>query len=118
MGKKVGCSQEVTEVYCVGLWKWIRKDWDLMSTRNSFSIGNGQRDFSIEGGWNPCFFRSFNDWEVEVVKSFLVQPKINFFAWEAMWVKALTLDLVQKRGCPRCFLRRLERLFSIGMVHL
>ncbi|RVW85400.1 hypothetical protein CK203_038963 [Vitis vinifera] len=73
MGKKVGCSQEVTEVYCVGLWKWIRKDWDLMSTRISFSIGNGQRDFSIEGGWNPCFFRSFNDWEVEVVKSFLVQ---------------------------------------------
>ncbi|KAJ9675675.1 hypothetical protein PVL29_024544 [Vitis rotundifolia] len=27
-----------------------------------------------------------------------VQPKISFFAWEAAWGKALTLDLVQKRG--------------------
>ena len=23
------------------------------------------------GGWNPCFSRSFNDWEVEEVESFL-----------------------------------------------
>ena len=36
-----------------------------------------------------------------------VQPKISFFAWEAMWGKALTLDLVQKRGwalANRCFM--------------
>ncbi|RVX15155.1 Exocyst complex component SEC3A [Vitis vinifera] len=36
-----------------------------------------------------------------------VQPKISFFAWEAAWGKALTLDLVQKRGwslANRCFM--------------
>ncbi|RVW48810.1 hypothetical protein CK203_104318 [Vitis vinifera] len=36
-----------------------------------------------------------------------VQPKISFFAWEAAWGKALTLDLVQKRGRSlgnRCFM--------------
>ena len=25
------------------------------------------------GRWNPCFFKPFNDYEVEVVKSFLVR---------------------------------------------
>ena len=36
-----------------------------------------------------------------------MQPKINFFAWEATWGKALTLNLVQKRGwalANRCFM--------------
>ena len=112
-----------------------------------------------EGGWNPCFLRVFNDWEVEEAASFMerlhhnrviedvedmvswtetksgkfsvkslylaleagcltrfpsgliwnenVQPKISCFAWEATWGKALTLDMVQKRGwalANRCFL--------------
>ncbi|RVW93977.1 Retrovirus-related Pol polyprotein from transposon RE1 [Vitis vinifera] len=111
------------------------------------------------GGWNPCFVRAFNDWEVEEASSFMerlhhsrviedvedkvswtetksgkfsvkslylaieaggsarfpssliwsanVQPKISFFAWEATWGKALTLDKIQKRGwalANRCFL--------------
>ena len=25
-----------------------------------------------EGGWNPCFSRPFNDWEMEIVERFLV----------------------------------------------
>ena len=29
-------------MYGVGLWKGIRKDWYLVSTRISFSVGNGQ----------------------------------------------------------------------------
>ena len=36
-----------------------------------------------------------------------VQPKISFFAWEATWGKALTLDMVQKKGralANRCFM--------------
>ena len=35
-----------------------------------------------------------------------MQPKISFFAWEA-WGKALTLDMVQKRGralANKCFM--------------
>ena len=37
----------------------------------------------------------------------LVQHKIRFFAWEATWGKALTLDLIQKRGwalANKCFM--------------
>ena len=36
-----------------------------------------------------------------------MQPKISSFAWEATWGKALTLDLVQKKGwtlANRCFM--------------
>ena len=37
------CPREVREVYGVGLWKGIRKDWDFVRTRISFSMGNGWR---------------------------------------------------------------------------
>ena len=49
----------------------------------------------------PYLFPSSCIWNV------WVQPKICFFAWEATWGKALTLDLVQKRGWAlvnRCFM--------------
>ena len=125
---------------------WVADVWD--------PLAKGGR-----GGWNPCFSRALNDWEVEEAEIFLkrlhgkrvledvddmvvwnesksgnfsakslylalevdcpvlfpssyiwdvwVQPKISFFAWEAAWGKALTLDLVQKRGwslANRCFM--------------
>ena len=35
---------------------WVADFWD--------SLGE-------EGGWNPCFSRSFNDWEVEAVERLL-----------------------------------------------
>ena len=50
---------------------------------------------------NPFLFPSSCIWNV------WVQPKISFFAWEATWAKALTLDLIQKGGwalANRCFL--------------
>ena len=37
------CSQEVREWYGVGLWKEIRKDWHLISSRLSFVVGNERR---------------------------------------------------------------------------
>ncbi|RVW58237.1 LINE-1 reverse transcriptase-like [Vitis vinifera] len=163
-------SREVREAHGLGLWKGIRMDWELVSNRLVFIVGNGRREESVAdvwdslaeggwGGWNPCFLRAFNDWEVEEASSFMerlhrnrviedvedmvswtetksgkfsvkslylaleagcstrfpssliwnenVQPKISFFAWEATWGKALTLDKVQKRGwalANRCFL--------------
>ena len=36
------CSWEVRKVYGVRLWKVIRKDWDLVSNRISFLLGNRQ----------------------------------------------------------------------------
>ncbi|RVW64332.1 putative ribonuclease H protein [Vitis vinifera] len=125
---------------------WVADVWDPL-------VQGGR------GGWNPCFSRALNDWEVEEAELFLgclhgkrvlgdvddkaiwtetksgifsaeslylalkedcpisfpssciwkawVQPKISFFAWEAAWGKALTLDLVQRRGwslANRCFM--------------
>ena len=49
----------------------------------------------------PSLFPSSYIWNV------WVQPKISLFAWEAMWSKALTLDLIQKREwalATRCFM--------------
>ena len=38
-----GCSYEVRERYSVGLLKAIRKEWNLLSCRILFLVGNGQR---------------------------------------------------------------------------
>ncbi|RVW12828.1 hypothetical protein CK203_113437 [Vitis vinifera] len=55
---------------------------------------------ALEAGC-PSLFPSSCIWNV------WVQPKISFFAWEATWGKALTPDLIQKRGwalANRCFM--------------
>ena len=36
------CSKEVRGGYGVGLWKTIRKLWDVVSSNSSFSVGNGK----------------------------------------------------------------------------
>ena len=44
--------------------------------------------------WSPC-----------------VPPKVGFFAWEALWGKALTLDQLKRRGwslAKKCFLWLVE----------
>ena len=49
----------------------------------------------------PSLFPSSCIWNV------WVQHKISFFVWEATWGKALTLDLIQKRGwalANKCFM--------------
>ncbi|RVW54967.1 Transposon TX1 uncharacterized 149 kDa protein [Vitis vinifera] len=70
-------SCEVREGYGVGLWKEIRKEGVLLFKNASFTVGD---DAWVEdcwdymgdaGGWNPCFSRSFNDWELEAVASLL-----------------------------------------------
>ncbi|RVW93640.1 putative mitochondrial protein [Vitis vinifera] len=134
------CSREVREAHGMGLWKGIRMDWELVSGRMVFIVGNGQREeeeaerflerlhgkrviedvedmvswtetksgkFSVkslyvalEAGCSSLFPSSYI-WNVNV------QPKISFFAWEATWGKALTLDMVQKKGralANRCFM--------------
>ncbi|RVW63495.1 putative ribonuclease H protein [Vitis vinifera] len=135
-------------IYALSIEKeaWVADVWDPL-------VQGGR------GGWNPCFSRALNDWEMEEAELFLgclhgkrvigdeddkvvwtetksgifsakslylaleadcpssfpssciwkvwVQPKISFFAWEAAWGKALTLDLVQRRGwslANRCYM--------------
>ena len=36
------CSKVVRESYGVGLWKAIRKDWELLANRVTFLVGNGR----------------------------------------------------------------------------
>ena len=55
---------------------------------------------ALEAGC-PSLFPSSCIWNV------WVQHKISFFTWEATWSKALTLDLIQKRGwalANKCFM--------------
>ncbi|RVW59538.1 putative dolichyl pyrophosphate Man9GlcNAc2 alpha-1,3-glucosyltransferase [Vitis vinifera] len=94
------------EAHGLGLWKGIGR------------IGSW--------GVGTPFLRAFNDWEVEEAERFMeriqvkefedvedtgpgLKPRaqVSFFAWEATWGKALTLDIVQKRGwalANRCFM--------------
>ena len=56
--------------------------------------------FALEAGC-PSLFPSSYIWNV------CVQPKISLFAWEATWGKALTMDIVRKRGwalANKCFM--------------
>ena len=39
---------------------WVMDIWDSLTEKG-------------RGRWNPCFFKPFNDYEVEVVKIFLVR---------------------------------------------
>ena len=36
-------SHEVRDRYGGGLWKAKKKEWDLLSNRLSFQVGNGQK---------------------------------------------------------------------------
>ncbi|RVW16173.1 hypothetical protein CK203_074347 [Vitis vinifera] len=102
------CSREVREAHGVGLWKGIRMDREVEWVADIWdSLAEGGW-----GGWNPCFSRAFNDWEVEEAERFLewlhgkrvlgdvddmvswietksgkFSPKISFFVWEATWDK-------------------------------
>ncbi|KAJ9677520.1 hypothetical protein PVL29_022489 [Vitis rotundifolia] len=37
------CSKEVRGTYGVGVWKAIRKDWEIIRSRSRFIIGNGRK---------------------------------------------------------------------------
>ncbi|RVW89825.1 hypothetical protein CK203_034486 [Vitis vinifera] len=75
-------------IYALSIEKeaWVADVWD--------PLVQGEADC-------PSSFPSSCIWKV------WVQPKISFFAWEAAWGKALTLDLVQRRGwslANRCYM--------------
>ena len=92
----VGWSCEIRDGYGVGLWKSIRKEWNIFVCSSSFVVGNGRRvkfwkdkwcgdeplcvsflslyaltvskETWERGHWNPCFSRPLNDWEVVEVE--------------------------------------------------
>ncbi|RVW47166.1 hypothetical protein CK203_070193 [Vitis vinifera] len=88
------CSQEVREAHGVGALERAFNDWEAERFLERL---HGKR---VLGDVEDMVF-----WTE--IKSGKFSPKISFFAWEATWGKALTLDLVQKRGwtlANRCFM--------------
>ncbi|RVX06966.1 putative ribonuclease H protein [Vitis vinifera] len=116
------------ETHGVGLWKTLRKEWEVVKSRLVFVdawVKDVWRCNEGGGSWSPLFSRPFNDWELEesLYKSLVsghpisfpssaiwkvtVQLKVSFFGWVATWGKALTLDQLQRRGwalANRCYL--------------
>ena len=84
-GKKVNVDEEDRE-------RWLDLKDGLFSVKSLYRALQPVSlvSFPLKIIWNSC-----------------VQPKLSFFAWEASWGKALTLDRLQKRGwalANRCFL--------------
>ena len=80
---------------------WVANIWDPLAERD-------------RGGWNPCFTRVFNDWEVEKTERFLerIHGKKVLGDVEDMvfWIKTKSgkflvksLYLALEAGCPSLF---------------
>ena len=63
--------------------------------------------FSVKSLYKAVELESSIYFPMKIIWNSWVQPKVCFFAWEASWGKALTLDQIQKRGWAlpnRCYL--------------
>ena len=80
---------------------WVANIWDPLAERD-------------RGGWNPCFTRAFNDWEVEKTERFLerIHGKKVLGDVEDMvfWIKTKSgkflvksLYFALEAGCPFLF---------------
>ena len=61
---------------------------------------------------------SLASFPLKIIWNSCVQPKLSFFAWEALWGRVLTLARLQKRGwvlANRCFLCQ---MFEESIDHL
>ena len=70
---------------------WVEEKNEHFSIKSMFKI--------LESA-SSCYFPANIVWQPKI------QPRICFFAWEATWGKASTLDRIQKRGTSlanRCF---------------
>ena len=71
-------------------------------------------DLLAEGGWNPCFSRAFNDWEVEEAESFLerlhgkrvledVEDMVSWFETKSGKFSFKSLYFALEAGCSSLF---------------
>ena len=75
-------------------------------------------DFSVKSLYRTMQPGSLAFFPSKIIWNSCVQPKLSFFAWEALWGKVLTLNCLQKRGCAlsnRCFLCQ---MFEGSIDHL
>ena len=67
--------------------------------------------FSVKSLYKVLEPESQGDFPTRVIWNSMMPPRVSFFAWEVTWKKVLTLDWIQRRGCPlanRCYLCLLE----------
>ena len=72
--------------------RWVEEKKELFFVKSMFKVLDSP---------SHCYF------PVNIIWQPKIQSRICFFAWEAAWGKASTLDQIQKRGRPlanRCFL--------------
>ena len=99
-------------------------DWELDEVENMLRRLCGERvllyeedgvrwvesndgSFSVKSLYKVLELDSSVCFPMKIIWNSWVHPKISFFAWDASWGKALTLDQIQKRGwalANRCFL--------------
>ncbi|RVW54221.1 hypothetical protein CK203_080171 [Vitis vinifera] len=116
------------EGHGVGLWKTLRKEWEVVKRSNSQRVDDrviwretNCGKFSVKSLYkslvsgHPISFPSSAIWKVSM------QPRVSFFGWEATWGKALTLDQLQRRGwalANRCYLcQRHEESIDHILLH-
>ena len=67
--------------------------------------------FSIKSLYKALDPERREEFPASIIWNSLVPPRVSFFAWEATWKNALTLDRIQKRGfslANRCYLCLVE----------
>ena len=126
----------VKDCYGVGVWKTIRKEWNIVAGRMSFAVGNRRRVpfwkccgtvplsvafpslYAIATSKDALVTNVWSPGEVQHHWQSKVQLRVCFFAWEAAWGKVLKLGQLQKRGrswANMCFLcqRNEETIYHI-----
>uniref|UniRef100_A0A2N9HBE7 Reverse transcriptase domain-containing protein n=1 Tax=Fagus sylvatica TaxID=28930 RepID=A0A2N9HBE7_FAGSY len=71
------CSKEICGTHGVGLWKGIRRGWEMFHSFLSFSVDKEAivADFlltrTVNLHWEVAFVRNLQDWEIDALTSFL-----------------------------------------------
>ncbi|RVW72705.1 hypothetical protein CK203_056739 [Vitis vinifera] len=109
------------DIWCgnISLCEAFPSLYDLVVSKDAW-VADCWDSTGEEGGWNPCFLRPFNDWEMEECSLFpwkiiwcpYVPTKVGFFAWEASWGRFL-LKTSSRGGAGEDFVG--SRVFSFGV---
>ena len=77
------CSKEVRGAYGVGLWKAIRKDWEIIRSRSRFIVGNGRKVKFWKDLWcedqalKDAFPKTYLDWRSIRTNGYVMLGKRN-----------------------------------------
>ncbi|RVW42578.1 hypothetical protein CK203_085380 [Vitis vinifera] len=98
-------TREVRESYGMSLWKDIRKGWEEFFLRTSIGIGNAlvadlwgrQGDGAGDGRCTLEDLFMIGNWGSKGGMGSRAPLRTRFFAWEAVWGKISTVDMLMRR---------------------